>query len=221
MGKPSTLQLPSGNYKLSEMTPYKCVMLCSVTKQELAGLTSGALCVCPDSVARPSSNCSMSCQADSSVNCGGLAALSVYNLSTLVRNQPKLQFNSTPTFLQKGQYQALTVNETTSYQYQLAYKATGFINKTNNNLIFKKSYFYQHTAWGNDVQLTVIVLGKVRQEFQVAVEVKPSLSKSCITCPQFVTAGLPFTCTGRLSLGKEVNMTWSLGDLSGSMNFAG
>ncbi|XP_028395653.1 polycystin-1-like [Dendronephthya gigantea] len=220
LGTPSDLQPPSSNYELSKMTPYKCVILCSVTKRKLAGLTSGALCVCSDTVAGPSLACNQACAADSSLNCGGPGALGIFNLSMLLRNKPQLQFSSNPTFLQEGQYQAMTVNETTSYRYQLAYKATGFLNATNTDLIFGNSYSYRPTAWGSDVQLTVVVLGKIRQEFQETVKVSSPLNDSSINCPQFVTAGHPFTCTGRLNLGKEVNMTWDLGGLSGSMNFA-
>jgi hypothetical protein len=146
----------------------------------------------------------------------------MFNLSTLLRNEPNLQFSSTPTFLEKAEYQASTVSETTSYRYQLTFKTTGFLNEANTNLTFGGSYSYHFTAWGSDVELTVVVIGKVRQEFKKMVKnVTAPLTISNIKCPTYATVGLPIECMGQVNLGKEVNMTWSLHGSSGSISLAG
>lgn len=216
----SFLQPPPGNYKLSEITPYQCVMMCATGNSKLAGVTNG-VCVCPDTVAETSSICNQSCTGDPSLTCGGLTGLRMFNLSTLLRNEPNLQFSSTPTFLEKAEYQASTVSETTSYGYQLTFKTTGFLNEANTNLTFGGSYSYDFTAWGSDVELTVVVIGKVRQEFKKMVNVTAQLTISNIKCPTYATVGLPIECMGQVNLGKEVNMTWSLHGSSGSISLAG
>ncbi len=114
-----------------------------------------------------------------------------------------------------------TVNETTSNGYQLTYKATSFLNQENTDLKFGQSYSYTLTAWGSDVEFTVVVVGKVRQEFKKTSSVKTPLTAGYIKCPTYVTVGFPFECTGQLNLGQEVNMTWLLNGSFGSRNLAG
>ena len=195
--------------------------MCSTGNRKLAGLINGAICLCLDTVAEMTSSCNQSCIGDTSINCGGQTALRIFNLSTLLKNEPKIQFNHKPKFLEKAEYFLSTVNETTSYRYQLTYKVTKPLDDVNADLIFGNTYYYNLTAWGSDVEVTVIVVGKVRQEFKKTVAVKAPLSVSNIKCPTYATTGFPVACTGQLNLGKEVNMSWSLSGSSGLIYLAG
>lgn len=217
----SNIYPPPGNYELAELIPYKCIVMCAPGSSKLASLTNGEVCVCLNTVSGIPSSCTKSCPGDASFNCGGQSSFRVFNLSTLIRNEPQLQFSSTPKFLEEAQYQLNLVNETTSYGYQLAYKSTKFLNKMNTDLVFGGSYPNTFTAWGKDVEVTIVVIGKVRQEFRRTVEVNPPLNVSNIKCPTYVTVGFAFECSGRLYLGKEVNTTWSLDESSETITLAG
>ena len=185
-------------------------MMCAASNHTLAGLTTTAACFCSDEL-----------PGNSSPSCGGTTASRMFNLSLVLKNEPKLQFDTTPKFLKNTSYQLSTVSETTSYGYQLTYKVTGLLDEEKTDLEFGQSYFYTPTAWGSDVELTVVVIGKVRQEFKITSVVKAALTVSSIKCPLHVIVGSPITCTGQLDLGKSVNLTWSVDGLSGWLNLAG
>lgn len=221
MGEASDLKSPPSSYKMSELTPYQCVIMCGTGDNKLAGLTNGNLCVCSDNLTIISSSCDQSCTGDTTLNCGGLTAVRVFNLSTLLRNKPKLQFISTPTFLEPVKYEAVAVNESTNHPYQLMQKVTEFHDDAETNLIFGNYYFYTPSAWGSDVELKVVVIGKVRQEFKDVVDVKAQLNVSNVNCPTYAVVGSPIACTGQLIIGKQASITWSMDGLSGSTNLSG
>ena len=194
--------------------------MCATGDNKLAGLTNGNLCVCSDNMTVISSGCDQSCTGDTTLNCGGLTAVRVFNLSTLLWNKPKLQFNSTPRFLEPVKYEAMAVNEATNH-YQLMQKVSEFYDDAETNLIFGNNYSYTPTAWGSDVELKVVVIGKVRQEFKDVVDVKVQLNVSNVNCPTYVVVGSPIACTGQLIIGKQASMTWSMDELSGLTNLSG
>lgn len=145
----------------------------------------------------------------------------MFNLSALYRNHPKLEFTSAPRFLEAVNYRALAANEMTNHPYQLMYKVTEFLDYAETNLKFDTQYSYSPTAWGSDVELHVVVIGKVRQEFKESVEVKAPMNVSDIKCPTYATVGSSIVCTGQLITGKNATMTWSMNALSGSTNLSG
>ena len=188
---------------------------------KLAGLANGKLCLCSDNVTAMSSICNQSCTGDTSLNCGGTIAVRMFNLSALHRNHPKLLFSSTPRFLEPVNYRALPANETTNHPYQLTYKVTEFLDDAETNLMFDQQYSYSPTAWGSDVELDVVVIGKVRQEFKEVIKVKAPMNVSYIKCPTYATVGSPIVCTGQLITGEQAIMTWSMDGLLGSTNLSG
>lgn len=125
-----------------------------------------------------------------------------------------------PQFLKERGY-LVTINKTTTSKYKLTYKATGFLNESNTDQVFEDSYNYTFTTWGDAVELIIVVVGNIRQEFKTILPVKVPMSVSNFHCPDFVAVGLPFECTGRLELGKEVTMSWNVDGSNGTINLAG
>jgi hypothetical protein len=186
-------------------------MMCALSNRTLAALNNATGCLCSDNL-----------PGTSSPTCGGPTASSIFNLTSVLRNEPNLQFSTTPKFLENTSYQlSAVINEATSYRYLLTYKVTSFNGQEKTDMKFGNSYFYIPTAWGSDVELTVVVSGKVRQEFTINSDVKPALTVSPVNCPLYVIVGFPITCTGQLGLGSGVNVTWSLDGSTGSLNLAG
>ena len=211
-----------GNYEPAKLIPHSCATLCSSIGANVAGVTNGRVCVCGNTMQTSFTpgTCDQQCAGNSNILCGGQTAFNVYNTSTLLRNAPKLRFESKPVLLETISFQVNLINETSSAGYYLTYEYTVFLNEVN-TLVFGNRYNYTFTTWGGSVQMLVVVVEPLWQEYKEIVQVAVHMTVSSLQCPSDVIVGDEFECSGRLDLGKDVNMTWMMDGLAYSLSLTG
>lgn len=216
----SGFKFSPGNYDQDQFIPHTCAILCASIDTKMAGATGSDICVCGDKVIDTSNNgiCDEKCSGDSGVLCGGQTTFNVYNVTSLLRNSPQITFSIKPVLFETASFVG-TVNGTES-PYYLAYEYTDLLN-TNDALLFGNTYNYTFTAWGDNVQMSVIVLDPLMQEFKLTFSVSAPLKVSSLKCPSYALVSEDFECSGRLDLGKDVNVTWEYDGMSKTMPLAG
>ena len=211
----SGLRFSPGNYDQAQLIPQTCAILCASFNTKMAGVTKGNLCVCGDNASDTSRSgiCDKNCSGDSGVLCGGQTGFNVYNVTSLVRNSPQITFSIKPVLFKTALFR---VNGTAS-AYYLTYKY-GDISNSRDALLFGN---YTFTAWGDNVQMSVIVRDPLMQEFKLTFSVSVPLKVSSLNCPTYTLVSEDFECSGRLDLGKDVNVTWEYDGMSKTMPLAG